>query len=428
MLLGVEIFLLALFFTADTYFSAAETSLSALSPMTVRRLREEHPGLAAILSRHLENPGRLLTTVIASSDLCTIGFSFMASGLTAQVVFSQKDHPHVVLTWSISYAISILLLLTADITPKVLAKHYAVPVALAVLPRLAFFDRLLGPLVRLFLWLINLLSRPFGLPLINQVPVMTEKDLRQILLEGEIAGVLEGEEREMIHSVMEFSNTLVREVMVPREEMFCINLSTSLEVCLDKLIDGGYSRAPVYKDNLDTIVGVLYSKDFLSVLKNRDLILLKDALRPAYFIPGTRKVSELLREFKRGKIHLAVVVDDKGAVAGLVTLEDLLEEIVGEIYDEYDTVAKAMEILPDGSVMLDARSSVRKVNVDLGAGLPERMDAATINALVILLAKRVPLPGEYVEAGSVRLTVMEATSRRVSRVRLIPTGAGKKGS
>lgn len=418
MLVTLEILALVVLFLLDGFFSAAETAMTALPPMAAKRLAEKHYRFAATLEAWMANPGRLLTTVIISSNLAVITFSFVASSLTSTLTAHEDSIQAQVLGWVLSVTLSIVTLLAAEITPKVVAKRHAETLVPWILPGLQVMETLLGPVVRALLRVIGLIAKPFGGMEADIGPLVTEEELHRIVKEGEEGGVLEKEEREMIHSIMEFGDTLVREVMVPRTDMACISLSATVDEVLDSLIQGGYSRMPVYKDHFDNIVGILYSKDFLSVMKDRDLIILPDVIRPAYFVPETKKVAELLREFKRGRMHMAIVVDEHGGTAGLATLEDLLEEIVGEIRDEYDTEDRQVEIFGDGSAVVEARASLKELNAEMGLDLTASAENSTVGGFISEVAGKVPRRGETVLTQGMSFQVLEGTSRRVIRVKV----------
>src|SRR3990172_1310865 len=191
---------------------------------------------------------------------------------------------------------------------------------------------------------------------------LSEEELKQVLEASTISGAIDKTEHELIKSILEFTDTTVKEIMVPRPDVVALDLEMPREVLVRKVIDEGYSRLPVYRESIDNIVGIIYSKDLLSLLEHRDLILLQDIIRPAFYVPESKKISQLLREFQLKKAHLAIVTDEYGGMEGIITIEDIMEEIVGEIHLEYDEVSKAAEPSRDGSVVVDARMSVSEFN------------------------------------------------------------------
>ena len=278
-MVSLEILSLLFLFLLAAYFSAAEIAMTALNRYKIAEIAELHPSYSVILERWKVNPSRLLTTIIVCSNFTVIAFSSMATALgfslSAEWGFSQ------VLVSSVAIALSILVVLIAEIAPKLVAKRHPERVAILVLPGLRGIEFALGPLIRLLMGLVRALIRPFGVDESSELPVVTEEELVRIVDEGARDGIIEKEESEMIQSIIEFGDTVVREVMIPRTEMTGVHMDATVEDLHALFIDSGYSRLPVFGGSLDEIRGILYAKDFLSVLKERDLIILQDVIRPA---------------------------------------------------------------------------------------------------------------------------------------------------
>jgi putative hemolysin len=222
---------------------------------------------------------------------------------------------------------------------------------------------------------------------------------------------------EMIHGIFEISDKVVREIMVPRVDIVAIDMRSSLEEIVDTIMEEGYSRLPVYDGTIDNIVGLVYAKDLLGVVRSEGLIILQDIIRPAYFVPETKRIMELFREFQKMRIHMAIVVDEYGGVAGLVTMEDIIEEIVGEIRDEYDVEeGEMMEVGEDGMVVVNARCRIEDFNRRMEAGLPERDDIDTVGGLIMDLFGRLPRIGEEIEVEDFVFRVLDADERRIRRL------------
>jgi len=254
----------------------------------------------------------------------------------------------------------------------------------------------------------------------------SEEEFKQVLEASTISGAIDKTEHELIKSILEFTDTTVKEIMVPRPDIIGLDISMPRDVLVRKVIEEGYSRLPVYKDTIDNIIGVIYSKDLLSLLEHRDLIVLQDIIRPAYFVPESKKVSQLLREFQQKKAHLAVVIDEFGGTEGIITMEDIIEEIVGEIHDEYDEVSKSIEQARDGSVTVDARMSVGDFNQQFKAQLPEVPDYETVAGFIQKELGRLPEVGDTVTHQGLTLTVQSKTARRIRTVRVIRPTTGVK--
>lgn len=247
---------------------------------------------------------------------------------------------------------------------------------------------------------------------------LSEEDFKQVLEASTISGAIDKAEHELIKSILEFTDTTVKEIMVPRPDIVALDISMPSEVLVRKVIDEGYSRLPVYRDNIDHIIGIIYSKDLLSLLEHRDLILLQDIIRPVFFVPESKKISQLLREFQQRKAHLAIVTDENGGTEGLVTMEDIVEEIVGEIHDEYDEVGKVTEPAKDGSVIVDARLSVSDINRQFAFELPESPEYETLAGLIQKVLGRLPEMGESTTIKDLHFTILSKTARRIRQVRI----------
>jgi len=248
---------------------------------------------------------------------------------------------------------------------------------------------------------------------------LSEEDLKEVLEASTISGAIDRAEHELIKSILEFTDTTVKEIMVPRPDVVALDITMPRDVLVRKVIDEGYSRLPVYRESIDNIIGIIYSKDLLSLLEHRDLILLQDIIRPVFFVPESKKISQLLREFQQKKAHLAIVTDENGGTEGIITMEDIMEEIVGEIHDEYDEVSKAIEPTKDGSVIVDARLSVSDFNSQFVTDLPEAPEYETLAGFVQKVLGRLPEIGESIAFQDFQFTILSKTARRIRQVRVV---------
>jgi CBS domain containing-hemolysin-like protein len=256
---------------------------------------------------------------------------------------------------------------------------------------------------------------------------LSEEDLKQVLEASTISGAIDRAEHELIKSILEFTDTTVKEIMVPRPDVVALDITMPRDVLVRKVIDEGYSRLPVYRESIDNIIGIIYSKDLLSLLEHRDLILLQDIIRPVFFVPESKKISQLLREFQLKKAHLAIVTDENGGTEGIITMEDIMEEIVGEIHDEYDEVSKAIEPAKDGSVIVDARLSVSDFNSQFAADLPEAPEYETLAGFMQKVLGRLPEIGESITFLDFQFTILSKTARRIRQVRVVRHPEGISG-
>lgn len=246
---------------------------------------------------------------------------------------------------------------------------------------------------------------------------MTEDEIRMSIKMGGETGILTESEHKMIHRVFEFKDTLVKEIMVLKNDMVCINIEDPLEKIIEKAIEEGFSRLPVYKNNIDNIVGVLYAKDLLSMLREQNLIILQDCVRQPYFISPTKKVSDLLKKFQKGKLHMAIVKDEYNSTLGLITLEDLIEEIIGDIRDEYDIEEYELPKDDNGALIVDAKmtvSELKKAGMEL-VGVPME---ETVAGFVTQFCGKVPNKGEQFRVKNFIITIVETDKYKVKQVKI----------
>jgi putative hemolysin len=350
---------------------------------------------------------------LAASNLLQLLTRFLGASLLLALVFPQ----HISLT-SILMVLGVLLLAAAVVFWLEWVVEYAVmhrPETWAM--RFAPYVRTTTAILSPVLLLPLAISRRRG---DSQEPVstVTEEELKSMVDAGHEGGVLEGDERQMIYSIFELGDTLVREIMLPRIYINALDVSTPLQEAVDELIRSGHSRVPVYEETVDNILGLLYAKDLLKVWRQGDHIeSLKSLVRPATFVPEAKKVDELLEEMQTGHVHMAMVVDEYGGIAGLVTLEDIFEEIVGEIQDEYDQSEEAPYVqLGDGEYMFLGRVDLRDFNEVMDAQLPMD-DTETLGGFIYEQMGRVPSGGESLQVDDVTLTIEQVTRRRIRKVR-----------
>jgi CBS domain containing-hemolysin-like protein len=347
----------------------------------------------------------------------------LAADSLATLIFVSTGVPHPAL-WSTAI-MTVLLLAFGEIIPKTIAvannERWSVRLA-PVLERVAWF---MTPVNTAFLFFTNMIVRLFGVSPAANGPFVTEDDIRNIVNVGAEQKVLEEQEREMIHSIIQFGDTIVREVMTPRPDMVAIDVASSGRRALDLVIAEGYSKLPVYEDTIDNVIGVVHDRELLIALSDGTLAQtpIRALMRAITLVPETKRVSELLREMQRGKFSLAIVVDEYGGTAGLVTMEDLLEEIVGEIRDEHDEgEEESIRVLSDDEAIVDAKTNIEDVNAKLGTHLPHE-DFETIGGLTVGLFGRLPHEGEEIDAGDdVRLRIDRTRGRRILSVHVFTNG------
>jgi magnesium and cobalt transporter len=266
---------------------------------------------------------------------------------------------------------------------------------------------------RLINWLQSI-----GLGRLIRRSIETEEDFHRLIDEGEEEGIIEEEEHELIHSVFTFMDTIVREVMVPRVEIAACPLNVNLSDVLDIIITKGHSRIPVYEQKMDNIIGIVYAKDLLKVFgSDKKDVQIKQIMRPPFFVPETKKIIDLLKEFQMQKMHMAIVVDEYGGTAGLVTIEDLLEELVGEIQDEYDNERERLVRLNDSAISVDAHIDIEEIEEFFECEIPKG-DYETVGGLLFHLFERIPKEKEEINFQGLKFTVKKADERRLWRVEI----------
>jgi len=312
---------------------------------------------------------------------------------------------------------SVVFTITYFVAVEAMSKTYAVlhsdRVALALAPIVWVLGRFLHWPTRGLIGLANILLPGKGL---EQGPFVSEESIRWMADAGHEEGSIAEQEKELIHSVFHFSETVVREVMKPRPDIVGVEVNQPLRAAQELMLRHGYSRIPVYRGDLDHIEGALFAKDVLHALhQGRNEMPIKELVRPVEFIPESKRVGELLAEMQRKKFHVALVTDEYGSVSGLVTMEDLLEELVGDISDEYDREEIRIEELPDGAVRVNGRVSIDDVNEALAVKLPQD-EWDTIGGLMLSLAGEIPAEGQAVRFENLRLTAEKVVGRRIKSV------------
>ena len=396
-------------FCLDLFTIAFRTALLNASLARLLALREEMEAKVNRAVSLLHAPQEWL----AASNLLQLMTRFFGASLLLALFFPQN------LAFSSMLMMLGILLLAAMVVfwlewvLEAVVTHHPEAWAMRLAPYVRTLTVILSPLL--------LLPLAFGRRKgESQEPVstVTEEELKSMVDAGHEGGVLEGDERQMIYSIFELGDTLVREIMLPRIYINALDVSTPLQEAVDKLIKSGHSRVPVYQESVDNILGLLYAKDLLKVWRKGDQIAsLRSLLRPATFIPEAKKVDKLLEEMQTGHVHMAMVVDEYGGIAGLVTLEDIFEEIVGEIQDEYDQSEEAPYTeVGDGEYVFQGRVDLRDFNEVMGSQLPTE-ETETLGGFIYEQVGRVPTSGESLQVGDINLTIEQVIGRRIRKVR-----------
>jgi putative hemolysin len=391
--------------------SAAETAFTSVNRIKLKNLVEEGDKRAIEIERLLASPNTYLSTILIVNSVAVIVASSMATVLALS--FSQTFGELIATVLS-----SLVVLIFCEITPKTAAIQNGLRWARVLVVPVQRASWVLRPLVWALSAITNSLARLLGIQIKHRGPFVTEEELRLLVTVGEEEGVLEEEETEMIHSIFEFADTTVREVMIPRIDMVTLEANATIDDAVDVALQGGLSRIPVYEETIDNIIGILYTKDMLKQLREgHHTQPVRDLVRPAYFVPETKKLDDLLREIRRERKHIVIVVDEYGSVAGLVTIEDLVEEIVGDIKDEYDLEESLYEQINEDTYVFDARISIHDFNDIMETHLDDE-DYDTLGGFVLAKLDKIPNVGDTVTFEDLTFTVLTTRGRRIMKVRV----------
>ena len=396
----------------SAFFSGSESAFFSLTELDLGRLRETTP-LSRAQRRVLDlmaRPRRLLLAILIGNT------SVNVAAATVSTLFIHRYWPHGPVAFVLEVVVvTLALLIFAEVSPKILAVKQPEKTALRTSWVLRAMVWLFYPLVLL----LDAMTRHFTrlLRVQSERPFSDAEELKALLEVGEENGALDENEREMIHSIFEFRETVVREVMVPRTDIVQVEKDTPVEELLEIAKEMGHSRIPVFDDQVDNVVGILHVKDLLPYMRGgRAIPPLSALVRPAYFVPESKMIGELLREFQQQRIHMAIIVDEYGGTAGLVTLEDIIEEIVGEIRDEYDHETPLIDILDGDRWRIDGKISISELNEALELGIPEDEEYDSLGGFILSHLGHIPTAGEEAVFGNLVLSVETVESQRIQTV------------
>jgi putative hemolysin len=413
----------------EAVFVAAEIALVSIRRSRVEQLVEEGRPGARRVQKLLDEPGRFLA--VCQLGLTVIGFlasAYAAVSLTdglgraLEGTGMDAGTADLVALVIVTVILALFTIVFAELVPKTLALANQERVALTLAVPLDLLGRLLAPVVLMLTGITRFITRLFGADVTTEAQI-TAEELRLIVERGGEQGILEAEEEQMINAVIELGDRKLHEVMVPRIAIVGLPSTSTFDDAIDTVIEEGHSRVPVYEASVDEVVGILYAKDLLPFLKSDAEARpnLRTLLRTPVFVPESMSIDDLLHEFQRRKVHIAIVLDEYGGTAGLVTIEDLLEEIVGEIQDEYDVEEPLVETLDDHSARVDGRASVDDLLElwDLKMQLEDEDEYDTVGGLVYHRIGGIPQPGDEIRVDGLRLTVETTDGRRVGKVLVV---------
>ena len=409
LIVEVVLFIAALLFSG--FFSSSEVALISITRAKVHALQSQGRKGAKALDTLKRSTDAIQITTLIGSTIANVAVASLATAIGITIYGNLGIAVGLVVA-------AVLVLVSGEIGPKMYASRYTEELALRVSRPILFFSKLLYPV----LWVTDRIEQQFAFRPGVTEPVVTEEEIKEWIDVGEEEGTIEEEERDMLYSVLRFGDTTAREVMTPRVDVVMIEDTATLESALAIFNETGFSRIPVYHERIDNIVGLLNVKDvFSAVFRQQTSATIRDLMYEPYFIPESKKIDELLKELQVKKQHMAVVLDEYGSFAGIVTVEDMLEELVGEILDEFDEEEPEVQQLEEGIYLVDARTWVEHLNEDLDLNLPLMDTYESIGGLVIERLGHIPRRGEVVkiEESNVTLVVMQMRGRRIVKVKLI---------
>lgn len=415
----IEDFLLILLFVAclllSAFFSGSEVALISISRAKVRTLVNEGRKGAERLAAVKDAPNHFLITILIGNNIVNVAAASIATAITISI-FGDIG------VGIATFVVVILLLFFGEIGPKMYATRHTEKMAIAVSAPILVLSRIFSPLVVL----IEKVTARLGVSVAE--PAVTEEEIREWIEVGKEEGTIEQEEREMLYSVLEFGDTIAREIMTPRVDVALVEDTDSLESALRLFNETGFSRIPVYHEQVDNIIGVLNVKDVFSALMSGNKnIPIKDVMYDPFLVPETKKIDDLLKELQVRKVQMAIVLDEYSSFVGIVTVEDILEELVGDILDEFDKEEPEIQKVSEGIYVVDATVWVEDLNDELDISLPMHESYETIGGLLIDRLGHIPHPGEsvYIQESHVTLVVLQMLSRRIVKVKMIMHKAGE---
>lgn len=410
------IFVVLLLFSA--FFSGSETAFFSLNKSTLEKLSKSKKGAARQVAVLLEEPKKLLITIVIGNTSANVAIASFAAILTSRIGSQGGFNTYLILLVNV-VVVTFVILFFSEIMPKITAVKNAKNVAQRLAYPLTFFYYLFFPVTGIFHLFTEMFTSTLGFQ--KNKYHLSDDELRTLVDIGEEKGALLKEEKEMIHSIMEMSETVAREIMVPRTDMLGIDKKATLNQVFHVVKDKLHSRIPVFDESVDNITGILYLKDLLPYIKKRnqaDFDLAKLVHTP-YYVPEQKKINELLREFQKERIHMAIVVDEYGGTSGIVTLEDVIEEIVGEIQDEYDSETPLFQKINEGTFIVDASMQLDEINDELGFDLPTEEGVDTLAGFLLGQFGSVPKTKEKLAYNGYEFIIEKATKKRIQQVRII---------
>ena len=406
------------FIILSAFFSGSESAYFSLSSVDLQRLSDEKDKSRSVgrILHLMEKPRLLLMSILIGNTIVNVAAATVAALFTSNLIPAGHRSGGSAIFVEI-VVVTLVILIFSEVSPKVFAVKQSFRFASKVSLPLLWVVKILTPISFVFDRMTRGIS--FVLGIHREAPFVDEEELKTLFEVGEEKGTLDRAEKEMIHSIFEFRETAVKEVMVPRMDMICVEKDTPIEDILNLVKEKGHSRIPVYDEKVDNVAGILFVKDLLPYMRQEKAVPdLLSLVRRAYFVPESKMIDDLLKEFQKERIHMAIVVDEYGGTAGLITLEDVIEEIVGEIRDEYDKETPLIKQVNENSWLIDGKIDIEDLNESLDLNIPTEEDYESLGGFIFSIIGRIPREKEEVRYLNHLLVVEKVQRQRIKKVRI----------
>jgi len=420
----MQILFLVILTLINAFFSSAEMSIVSVNKNKMKVLANEGNKKAKMLCKLMEEPTKFLSTVQVGITLA--GFFASASaatGISKQLgsffISINVPYGHQVAFIGVTILLSYFTLVFGELVPKRIALKKSEKIAMASLRPIMFISKIAAPFIKILSLSTSLLVKLMGLDNGNLEEIVTKEELKLFIETGEEQGAINESEKEMIEGIFEFDNKKVEKVMTPRTEVYCINIKEPLKDYLDELLEMRYSRIPVYEDDIDNVIGILYMKDFIIEAKNKgfDNVNIKDILKEPYFVHEGKNVQDLFKSLQISQRHIAVIIDEYGGFSGIITIEDLIEEIMGEINDEDDSSEERIKKVEENTFLVDGLTTLEELNDELNIDIPLD-DIDTISGFIINLIGNIPSENDdrAIEYNDITFKIDKLGAKRIEKI------------
>lgn len=417
----VQLIVLWVFLGLSAFFSSSETALTSMSKLKLKSMLEktENQEKKKMIHTALHKPNQLLTTILVLNNFVNIFASSLATLIVLRLIPNQEAGFAAAISTGF---MTFLILIFGEITPKVYSSQHAEKIFHRSVTIISAISYLLSPLIFVLVGISNFFIRIIGGKKVQDPPFISEEDILSVMNVGEKEGAIEPAERKMLTGALELKDTMVREIMVPRVDMIALEENSTLLEAVKVIQQEGFSRYPVFRESIDSVVGVVYAKDLLKVMYERGQEVLgrmkiKEIMHPPFFIPEMKKIDVLLQEFKKNMVHLAVIVDEYGGTEGLVTIEDIIEQVMGEIMDEFDEGENSgIKKINEQEFIIDSKTPINDLERELDITFPES-DFETLGGYLLERFEKVPKVGEETSVNGFHFRILAASRSKIEKVR-----------